>query len=77
LTVLHCTECFARPNSRFLILDGKNYHEWMSDIELRKLTASEPLTLQEEYDMQRMRISQDPLCDLIFIKRLGKKMQKN
>jgi len=77
LTVLHCTERFARPNSRFLILDGKNDHEWMSDIELRKLTASEPLTLQEEYDMQRMRISQDPLCDLIFIKRLGKKMQKN
>lgn len=25
----------------------------MSDAELRDLTASEPLTLEEEYDMQR------------------------
>jgi len=49
----------------------------MSDVELRELTASEPLTLQEEYDMQRMRISQVPLGDLIFIQRLGKKMRIN
>jgi len=49
----------------------------MSDVELRELTASEPLTLQEEYDMQRTRISQVLLGDLIFIQRLGKKMQIN
>ena len=29
------------------------YHEWMSNAELRDLTASEPLTLEEEYKMQR------------------------
>lgn len=28
------------------------YHEWMSQIEIQELTASEPLTLDEEYDMQ-------------------------
>jgi hypothetical protein len=30
----------------------QRYNEWMQSEELRELTASEPLSLDEEYDMQ-------------------------
>lgn len=38
----------------------------MSDPVLRELTASEPLTLEEEYEMQRKLLEHSELCNPEF-----------
>ncbi|KAG8744430.1 hypothetical protein FRC10_010208 [Ceratobasidium sp. 414] len=45
------------------------YHEWMTDPELLELTASEPLTLEEEMDMQRKWKEDDDKLTFIILAR--------
>ncbi|KAG6336359.1 hypothetical protein ID866_2716 [Astraeus odoratus] len=51
------TEAVIRGEKVVLVPYGEEhvekYHQWMSDPILRELTASEPLTLEEEYEMQK------------------------
>ncbi|XP_006814750.2 N-acetyltransferase 9-like protein [Saccoglossus kowalevskii] len=45
------------------------YHEWMQSTELQTLTASEPLTLDEEYDMQQSWWTDENKCTFIVLEK--------
>ncbi|KAJ0419316.1 GNAT domain-containing protein [Aspergillus carlsbadensis] len=49
-TAISTSKVLLVPYSKWHV---PRYHEWMKDEEIQEATASEPLTLEEEYAMQR------------------------
>merc|ERR1711959_556424 len=64
--VIECDKIILVPYLEAHVL---KYHAWMQRPDLLELTASEPLTLKEEYAMQKSWREDDDKCTFIVLDR--------
>ena len=65
-TVLITEKLYLVPYKKEHVL---RYHEWMKDPYLQMMTASEPLSLEEEYEMQNSWHIDEEKCTFILLQR--------
>ncbi|GAA6001694.1 hypothetical protein JCM10207_002270 [Rhodosporidiobolus poonsookiae] len=71
---MRLNEATALVNDRVVLRPYRRWHvprynEWMQDAQMQELTASEPLSLDEEYEMQRSwRLDNDKLTFIVHLR---------